>query len=114
MTETRTRSLVKAISYRAISSLLTGSMFFGATQRVRLALALVVIDSATKIVVFYLHERAWTRIVVSQMKRSLGSASESQPAPSDLELSYGESYLAQITVCPLTTSPVMIATTRPT
>ena len=69
-TETRGRSLAKAVSYRVISSLLTGSIFFGATQRARLALSLILIDSVVKMVVFYIHERAWMKIVFGQASRS--------------------------------------------
>ncbi|MGH9962108.1 MAG: DUF2061 domain-containing protein [Pyrinomonadaceae bacterium] len=64
--ETRGRALTKAVSYRLLSSLLTGALFFGAIQRARLALTLALVDSAIKILVFYLHERAWTRISGSQ------------------------------------------------
>jgi uncharacterized membrane protein len=69
MTETRSRSLAKAVSYRAISSLLTGSILFGATQRARMAVALALIDSIVKLGVFYLHERAWSKIIVRQVHR---------------------------------------------
>ncbi len=60
--ETSGRSLAKAISYRVVSSLVTGSIFFGATQRVRLAVALALIESIVKIGIFYIHERAWMKI----------------------------------------------------
>ena len=60
--ETRSRALVKAISYRLVSSLLTGTLFFGATQRARLAVTLMLLDSVVKIMLFYFHERAWTKI----------------------------------------------------
>ena len=62
MSERRARSLAKAISYRTISSVITGSIFFGATQKARLALGVALVDSLVKTIAFYLHERAWTRI----------------------------------------------------
>jgi uncharacterized membrane protein len=60
--ETSGRSLAKAISYRVVSSLVTRSIFFGATQRVRLAVALALIESIVKIGIFYIHERTWMKI----------------------------------------------------
>jgi uncharacterized membrane protein len=62
MTERRARSLAKSVSYRTISWVITGSIFFGATQKPRLALAVALVDSLVKMIAFYLHERAWTRI----------------------------------------------------
>ncbi len=62
MRERPARSLAKAVSYRMVSSVVTGVIFFEATQKGRLALGVALIDSVAKIFVFYLHERAWTRI----------------------------------------------------
>src|SRR5258708_32369654 len=62
VTERPTRSLVKAVSYRMMSSVVTAGIFFGATHKGRLALGVALIDSFAKIFVFYLHERAWTKI----------------------------------------------------
>jgi len=75
MTESRSRSLAKAVSYRAVSSLLTGTIFFGATQRVRMAVALALIDSIVKVGVFYLHERAWTKSLLVKSNRNRPASS---------------------------------------
>jgi uncharacterized membrane protein len=88
VTETRARSFAKAVSYRVISSLLTGSIFFGATQRARLALALALIDSVIKIVVFYIHERAWMKIVFGRLSRAPKTESSQRSPQTDLELNY--------------------------
>ena len=66
MTEKRTRSLAKSISYRMVSSLVTGGIFFGATHKGRLALSVALVDSFAKIILFYLHERAWTKIAFAK------------------------------------------------
>ena len=62
VTDRPARSLAKAVSYRMVSSVVTGVIFFGATQKARLALGVALIDSVAKIFVFYLHERSWTKI----------------------------------------------------
>jgi len=62
VSERRARSLAKSVSYRTISSVITGSIFFGATQKPRLALGVALVDSLVKTIAFYVHERAWTKI----------------------------------------------------
>jgi adenylylsulfate kinase len=62
MTETRTRSLVKAISYRVMSSLVTGTILFGLTQKGWWSIGVALFDSLVKTSIFYLHERTWTMI----------------------------------------------------
>jgi uncharacterized membrane protein len=57
--ETRSRSLAKAVSYRILSSLITGGIVFGITQRGLLAIGIALVDSAVKTLTYYLHERAW-------------------------------------------------------
>jgi adenylylsulfate kinase len=81
--ETRGRALAKALSYRLVSSLLTGTLFFGATQRARLAVTLVLLDSVVKILVFYLHERAWTKISARQCRVAVVTVQTLEP---ELEL----------------------------
>jgi uncharacterized membrane protein len=69
MTEHRTRSLAKAISYRLVSSVITGSTFFVVTQKGSAALGVGLFDLIIKTGVFYLHERAWIMISVNRSKR---------------------------------------------
>jgi uncharacterized membrane protein len=66
MTETRARSFAKAISYRAVSSIVTGSILFGVTQKGWLSLGVALMDSVVKTTIFYLHERTWTMIGVQR------------------------------------------------
>jgi uncharacterized membrane protein len=60
--ETTYRSLLKAISYRLLSTIITGGIVFGVTGESGLAVAVAGFDSLVKIVSYYLHERAWTFI----------------------------------------------------
>jgi len=62
VTETRLRSLIKAISWRLFATLLTGSLVFAFTHRGYLALSIGVLDSAIKILAYFVHERIWTAV----------------------------------------------------
>ena len=60
--ETKARSLAKAIGWRAIGSLGTFVVALLATGSLKLAGVLVVAEILIKIVFNYLHERLWTAI----------------------------------------------------
>jgi uncharacterized membrane protein len=70
MSETRTRSLVKAIGYRVISSLVTGTILFGLTQKGWWSIGVALFDSLVKTSIFYLHERTWTMIGFARVRCS--------------------------------------------
>lgn len=59
MLETRKRSIMKAITWRAIASLLTAAIVYFLTDHRMLALSAGVADSFIKILAYYAHERAW-------------------------------------------------------
>lgn len=56
------RSLAKAISWRITGTLDTVILSFIFTQRLSLALAIGMTEVFTKMVLYYLHERAWNRV----------------------------------------------------
>jgi uncharacterized membrane protein len=60
--ETKRRSLVKALSWRAFATVITASVTFLLTGEWLFALQVGVLDTASKLVLYYLHERAWVRI----------------------------------------------------
>lgn len=60
--ETHKRSIVKALSYRVLGTLITGLLGWGFTGSLRLGLSMGLLDSAIKIGVFYGHERCWHRV----------------------------------------------------
>jgi uncharacterized membrane protein len=62
MNESHARSIAKAISYRVVSSLLITVVAWLFIRRVGTAAAIGAGDAALKIVLFYFHERLWTRI----------------------------------------------------
>ena len=60
--ESRRRSIAKAISYRVMASLVTCLIAWGFTGRLSVGLQIGLIDGITKLLGYFLHERAWARI----------------------------------------------------
>ncbi len=62
MNESHTRSLVKAVSYRVISTVVMMIIGWLITRQMKLALFIGFGDAAVKIGLFYAHERLWNRL----------------------------------------------------
>lgn len=60
--ERKVRSIVKALTWRAIATITTSLIVFGLTQSVELAGKALVLDAFIKLFLYYLHERGWTKI----------------------------------------------------
>lgn len=60
--ETHSRSLLKAISWRALGTLDTFAISWLLTGRVELAGSIAGLELGTKITWYYLHERVWASI----------------------------------------------------
>jgi uncharacterized membrane protein len=60
--ESHWRSVAKAISWRAVGTIDTIVISFFITGKVKFALSIGFVELFTKILLFYLHERAWHRI----------------------------------------------------
>jgi sulfate adenylyltransferase large subunit len=60
--EQKRRSMLKAMSWRVIGSVATVAAAFMLTQDTRLAAAIGATELVTKLVLYYGHERLWTRI----------------------------------------------------
>ena len=56
------KSLYKSISYRIISVALTFGISYFITGSLTAATAIVSIDAVLKMIVYFYHERAWSRI----------------------------------------------------
>jgi uncharacterized membrane protein len=77
--EAHSRSLVKAISWRALGSIDTFVLSYLFTANVKAAGAIAGTEVLTKMFLYYLHERAWARIGWGVDKREpTGDASESE------------------------------------
>lgn len=64
------RSIAKAISWRIAAVTITTSVAWAISGEIRFAAAVGVIDSALKIGLFYLHERAWNRTSFGRDRQS--------------------------------------------
>jgi uncharacterized membrane protein len=60
--DTHSRSLLKAISWRATGTLDTIIVACLITGRIKTALSIGFVELFTKMCLYYLHERAWNRI----------------------------------------------------
>jgi len=56
------RSLIKAVSWRAVGSLDTFLLSLLVTRNVGHAASIALVEVLTKIFLYYLHERAWRRV----------------------------------------------------
>lgn len=71
MTETRYRSILKAVSWRITASLITGSIVFVVTREALLAFSVGLIDTLIKLLAYYAHERAWMMIHFGRLRHPL-------------------------------------------
>lgn len=67
--ESRVRSLLKAITYRVTGTLATGTIVFGVTGDLAAALAVGFVEPIAKIIIYYLHERAWQLVPRGTIRR---------------------------------------------
>lgn len=77
--ETVTRSLAKAISYRCFSSLITFGITFVISGNEAVALTVGVVDAIAKLVGYFAHERMWIFLDHQVLSR------KKQPAQLELE-----------------------------
>lgn len=77
--ETKTRSLLKSVSYRVFASIVTAVIVYFATDKLLLAVGLGVLDSTVKILVFFLHERLWMAIPFGRIKHPLEEIQVKKP-----------------------------------
>ncbi|MEJ2456425.1 MAG: DUF2061 domain-containing protein [Candidatus Thiodiazotropha sp.] len=68
MSDRPLRSLVKAVSWRVTGSIDTMLLSWFFTGDLRVAAAIGLTEVVTKMVLYYLHERAWNRIPLGRAK----------------------------------------------
>lgn len=68
MVEKPQRSLAKAISWRLSATLDTMIISFLITGRAKVAVSIGLVELLTKIFLYYLHERVWSRISFGQVR----------------------------------------------
>ena len=79
-TETHTRSLAKALSWRVFALAITTGVSYVLSDSVAVAISIGAIDSLIKIGVYYAHERVWMGI---RFGRKLGEADEARSSTAE-------------------------------
>ncbi len=59
--ESHKRSILKAVTWRVLATLVTILVVYFVTKKVALALGVGFVDAAIKMFVYYAHERVWDR-----------------------------------------------------
>jgi uncharacterized membrane protein len=60
--DSRFRSVAKAVTYRLTGSVLTAAVVYAVTGEMAIATGAGAIDALAKTVLYYVHERVWSRI----------------------------------------------------
>jgi len=60
--DTHARTVCKSLTWRVMAALITTGVSWLVTHRWTLALTVGGLDATIKLVVYYLHERAWERV----------------------------------------------------
>lgn len=77
--ETKTRSLLKSFSYRVFASIVTAVIIFCFTGKLLLAVGLGILDSVSKLLVYFMHERLWMAIPFGRIKHPLEEIQVKKP-----------------------------------
>ena len=67
--ETRWRSFAKALSWRFIATFITAGIVWALTHEGKFAAAVGLLDTFSKLLVYFFHERIWLRIPFGKIKR---------------------------------------------
>ena len=66
--ETRARSIIKALTWRATALLITTGVVWLVTGKVELAVEIGLLDTLIKLGVYYGHERCWLKVRFGRAK----------------------------------------------
>jgi len=87
LSDTHTRTVVKAISWRIIATLTTMTIVFFFTRKIVLSLGVGLVEVITKITFYYLHERTWHKIQWGKNKHPLSALPVNRELePKDMEI----------------------------
>ena len=67
--ESHTRSIIKALSWRFIATVVTFLVAWFLTGTVNVALKIGFLDTSIKLAAYYLHERAWIQLSFGRLKQ---------------------------------------------
>jgi len=77
--EAHIRSIMKAVSYRSLAAVATGTIAFAFTRRLDISLGIASVEAVAKIICYYIHERLWSFIKFGQKKHPLSSLPVDRP-----------------------------------
>lgn len=77
--EAHLRSIMKAVSYRILAAIATGSIAYVFTRRLDVSLGIASAEAVAKIICYYVHERLWSFIKFGQKKHPLSSLPINKP-----------------------------------
>jgi uncharacterized membrane protein len=66
--ETPKRSIAKTVSWRAVATIITGSVTWFLTGRLDFAVTIGLADTLVKFFTYYAHERMWSRISYGKVR----------------------------------------------
>jgi uncharacterized membrane protein len=66
--ETVRRSVLKALTWQLLATLITATIAFVVTGQLALAAVIGGFDTAVKLVAYYGHERVWNRVALGRRK----------------------------------------------
>jgi uncharacterized membrane protein len=66
--DTHSRSFIKAVTYRVFGSLTTAGIVFFYNGSAKVAVGAGALDAVSKIVLYFLHERAWSYVPYGRPK----------------------------------------------
>lgn len=67
--ETHFRTIIKALSWRVIATMVTFTVAWIVTGRLNIAAEIGIADTIIKIGAYYMHERTWMRVAFGTIKR---------------------------------------------
>ena len=66
--ETKWRSVIKALSWRFVATLITSAIVFFLTGKAEFAAKVGLLDTTIKLFVYFMHERLWLRVPFGRIK----------------------------------------------
>ena len=78
--EGQSRSLLKAVTWRALGSIDTFVISYFVTGRLVFAASIASVETFTKIVLFYFHERAWAFVPMGRADKVAATPPQAPPA----------------------------------
>ena len=67
--ESRLRSVLKALSWRVLATLTTIAIAYFIVKDVKVALKIGAVEVVAKMLIYYLHERAWAKVPLGTVRR---------------------------------------------